>query len=151
MTMKYDNPPIAAEAAPRRKRTKASAHQVTGNWNPDWEPFAKLDPAWTEKVIAVTIAPAVTGVLDKKTIELIGIALDASCTNMYAPGVRRHIQRALKVGATKEEITAVLQLTTMQGLHSICVGGPILVEELRAAAQQRSLQQPTDLAQKESR
>jgi alkylhydroperoxidase/carboxymuconolactone decarboxylase family protein YurZ len=61
------------------------------------------------------IAPAVAGVLDAKTIELIGIALDASCTHMYAPGVRRHIQRALKAGATKREITAVLQLACMQG------------------------------------
>ena len=148
--MKDDNASIAGGTVPRRKRAKASAHQATGNWNPDWEPFAKLDPAWTEKVIALTIAPAVTGVLDKKTMELIGIALDASCTNMYAPGIRRHIQRALKAGATKEEITAVLQLTTMQGLHSICLGGPILVEELQAA-QQRSLQQPTHLARKESR
>src|ERR1700752_4789867 len=92
----------------------APAKPASGNWNPDWEPFAKLDPAWTEKVIAMAITPAVTGALDPKTIELIGIALDASCTHMYAPGVRRHIQRALKLGATKEEITAVLQLATLQ-------------------------------------
>ena len=61
---------------------------------------------------------------------LIGIALDATCTNMYAPGVRRHIQRALKAGATKNEITAVLQLACMQGLHSMCLAGPILIDEL---------------------
>ena len=109
---------------------------ATGNWNPDWEPFARLDPAWTEKVIAMAIAPAVSGALDAKTIALIGIALDVSCTNLYAPGVRRHIQRALKAGATKAEITAVLQLASLQGLHSICVGGPILLEELEAAGQQ---------------
>ena len=91
---------------PTRTRRLAS-----GNWNPDWEPFAMLDPAWTEKAIAFAIAPAVAGALDKKTIELIGIALDASVTHLYAPGVRRHIQRARKAaGATREEITAVLQL-----------------------------------------
>ena len=116
-------------------RRATSRTQATGNWNPDWEPFAKLDPTWTEKVIALAIAPAVSGVLDKKTIELIGIALDVCCTNLYAPGVRRHIQRALKAGATKEEITAVLQLAALQGLHSVCVGGPILLEELEAAGQ----------------
>jgi len=114
-------------ARPARVVKKAS-----GNWNPDWEPFAKLDPAWTEKVIAMAIAPAIAGALDAKTIELIGIALDASCTHMYAPGVRRHIQRALKAGATKAEITAVLQLATLQGLHSMCLGAPILLEELDA-------------------
>jgi alkylhydroperoxidase/carboxymuconolactone decarboxylase family protein YurZ len=112
-------------------RTKRLA---SGNWNPDWEPFAKLDPAWTEKAIGLAISPAVAGALDKKTIELIGIALDASCTHLYAPGVRRHIQRALKAGATREEITAVLQLACMQGLHSMCVGAPILLSELEAGA-----------------
>ena len=105
-----DTQELARRARPARSRKKAS-----GNWNPDWEPFAKLDPAWTEKAIAMAIAPAVAGALDAKTIELIGIALDAACTHMYAPGVRRHIQRALKAGATKEEITAVLQLATLQG------------------------------------
>ena len=119
--------------APRRKATN-KRKPATGNWNPDWEPFAKLDPAWTEKVIAMAIAPAVSGALDAKTIELIGIALDASCTHMYAPGVRRHIQRALKAGATEQEITAVLQIASMQGLHSMCLGGPILLEELDACA-----------------
>ena len=100
----------------------------------------KLDPAWTEKVIAMAIAPAVAGVLDAKTVELIGIALDASCTHMYGDGVRRHIQRALKVGATKEEITAVLQLTSKQGLHSICLAAPILFEELETNARHEAVQ-----------
>ena len=123
--MKQDDLTKPARAFPARKR-------ASGNWNPDWEPFAKLDPAWTEKVLALAIAPAVGGALDAKTIELIGIALDASCTHMYAPGVRRHIQRALKAGATKEEIIAVLQLAALQGVHSMCLGAPILLEELEA-------------------
>ena len=118
------------QSRPRRVRERK---QATGNWNPDWEPFAKLDPAWTEKVIAMAISPAVAGALDPKTIELIGIALDVSCTHLYAPGVRRHIQRALKAGATREEITAVLQLASLQGLHSMCLGAPILLDELEAA------------------
>src|SRR6516164_9043180 len=119
---------------PKATRSPVRRRQASGNWNPDWEPFAKLDPAWTDKVIALTIAPAVAGVLDKKTIELIGIALDASCTHLYAPGVRRHIQRALKAGATKEEIVAVLQLTSLQGLHSMCLAAPILLDELDLTA-----------------
>src|SRR4249920_527038 len=118
----------------RHSRPVPARKPASGNWNPDWEPFAKLDPAWTDKVIAMTIAPAIAGVLDSKTIELIGIAIDVSCTHMYAPGVRRHIQRALKVGATREEITAVLQLASMQGLHSMCLGAPILLEELEASS-----------------
>ncbi len=130
MTTEQDN--TAAKAAPRRRGNQAARKPVTGNWNPDWEPFAKLDPAWTEKLIAMAIAPRIGGARDAKTTELIGIALDVSCTHLYAPGVRRHIQRALKAGATKEEIIAVLQLATLQGIHSMCVGAPILLEELEA-------------------
>ena len=124
MNMRDLSPP----ARPARQPNKAS-----GNWNPDWEPFAKLDPGWTEKAIALAIAPAVAGALDAKTIELIGIALDASCSHLYVPGIRRHIRRALKAGATKAEITAVLQLASLQGLQSMCVGAPILLAELDAA------------------
>ena len=106
---------------------------VSGNWNPAWEPFAKLDPAWTEKVIAMSITPAVSGALDAKTVELVRIAVDASCR--YADGVRRHIRRALAAGATREEIVAVLQLASMrQGLHTMGLSAPILLEELEAAA-----------------
>jgi len=130
-----DDDIVSKSAPPPRARRSRDRKQATGNWNPDWEPFAKLDPAWTEKVIALAITPRVAGVLDAKTIELIGIALDASCTHLYSPGVRRHIQRALKAGATREEITAVLQLASMQGLHSMCVGAPILLEELAAHGQ----------------
>src|SRR6516164_2796418 len=75
------------EIPQRRPRSLIERKRASGNWNPDWEPFAKLDPDWTEKVIAMAIAPAVNGALDAKTMELIGIALDASCTHMYAPGV----------------------------------------------------------------
>jgi AhpD family alkylhydroperoxidase len=128
--MKSNDDIVMDQSRPRRSRERKPA---TGNWNPDWEPFAKLDPAWTDKMIAMAMAPAAAGVLDQKTIELIGIALDVSCTNMYAPGVRRHIQRALKAGATREEITTVLQLACMQGLHSMCLGAPILLEELQAS------------------
>jgi alkylhydroperoxidase/carboxymuconolactone decarboxylase family protein YurZ len=131
MPKKKTNLAVLAAHDPSSARPRRLA---SGNWNPDWEPFAKLDPAWTEKAIGLAIAPAASGALDKKTIELIGIALDATTTHLYAPGVRRHIQRALKAGATKEEITAVLQIACMQGLHSMCVAAPILLDELDAHA-----------------
>lgn len=105
-----------------------------GEWNPNWDPFYDLDPAWTEKFIAMGVGPMLSGVLDPKTIEFIAIAVDASCTHMYAPGVRRHIRKALDLGATREQITAVLQLTSVLGIHTMSLGAPILQEELAARA-----------------
>jgi len=108
--------------------------RATGNWNPLWDEFAALDPAWTEKFMDMGLSPMLSGVLDAKTIEFIAIAVDASCTHMYAPGVRRHVRKALELGATREEILAVLQLVSVLGIHTMSLGAPILVEELAAAA-----------------
>jgi alkylhydroperoxidase/carboxymuconolactone decarboxylase family protein YurZ len=118
----------AGAARPEVARTRAS-----GNWNPDWEPFAKLDPAWTEKVVGLAIAPAVSGALDPKTVEFLGIALNAAYTQVNAPALRRHVRRALALGATRQEITAVLQCASLLGFRSLCFGAPILLEELEAA------------------
>jgi alkylhydroperoxidase/carboxymuconolactone decarboxylase family protein YurZ len=104
----------------------------SGNWNPNWEPFATLDAAWTEKFMSMAIAPVVSGVLDAKTVEFLSIAVDASCTHMYGPGVRRHIRKALDLGATQEEIAAVLQCVSVLGIHTMSLGAPILLEELAA-------------------
>jgi alkylhydroperoxidase/carboxymuconolactone decarboxylase family protein YurZ len=116
--------------------SKRSARRTaSGNWNPDWESFARLDPAWAEKVISMSISPTVSGALEPKTIEFIGIAVNAACSRLDTEGVRRHMRRALALGATRDEITAVLQLTSLAGLSSIFVGAPILLEELDANAQ----------------
>jgi alkylhydroperoxidase/carboxymuconolactone decarboxylase family protein YurZ len=101
-----------------------------GAWNTAWEPFYQLDPEWTERFMSMATKPMLTGVLDPKTIEFLAIAVDASCTHLYAPGVRRHIAKALDLGATVEQITAVLQLTSVLGIHSLSVGAPILLEEM---------------------
>lgn len=120
-------PPIPAPTTP-----VCDSLRETDNWNPAWESFAALDPAWTEKFMAMAMTPMVSGALDAKTIEFICIAVDASCTHMYAPGVRRHIRKALELGATGEEINAVLQCVSVLGIHTMSLGAPILLEELAA-------------------
>jgi len=106
------------------------AMRAGGQWNKNWEPIAQLDADWTEKFMAMVSAPLASGVIDPKTFELLAIAVDASVTHMFGPGVRRHIRRALALGVTPEEITAVLQLTSTLGLHTMSLGAPILVEEM---------------------
>jgi alkylhydroperoxidase/carboxymuconolactone decarboxylase family protein YurZ len=71
-------------------------------------------------------------VLPRKEIELLSIAFDASFTPMYAPGARRHIQNALKAGASVEEIFAVLKICVAQGVQACNLGVPILEDELLA-------------------
>ena len=118
--------------APRPATPLCDKLRATAEWNPKWDPFYDLDPAWTEAFMAMGTKPMLAGVLDAKTVEFIAIAVDASCTHMYAPGVRRHIRKALDLGATPQEITAVLQLTSVLGIHTMSLGAPILLEELAA-------------------
>ncbi|MOA68250.1 hypothetical protein D3C78_1957820 [compost metagenome] len=48
--------------------------------------------------------------------------------------MRRHIRKALEVGASVEEVLAVLQLTSVLGIHSLALGAPILIEEAQKLA-----------------
>lgn len=108
--------------------------RASGNFNPAWQLMAERDPVWLEKFLDMGTKPLRDGVLDPKTYELIAIAVDAACTHLYAPGVRRHIRRALDLGVTPEQIMAVLQCVSVLGIHSCALGVPILVEEVSRQA-----------------
>lgn len=101
-----------------------------GEFNEAWDSIAAADAAWLESFLAMGTRPRLSGVLDPKTWELIAIAVDASCTHLYAPGVRRHIRKALDLGATPQEIMAVLEGVAVLGIHSCALGFPILADEL---------------------
>lgn len=108
------------------------AMRAQGQWNTAWDEAAAIDAEWMERFMAMGTHPIAKGVLDPKTYELIAIAVDASCTHMYAPGVRRHIAKALDLGATPPEIMAVLQCVAVLGIHSVALGAPMLAEEMKA-------------------
>jgi alkylhydroperoxidase/carboxymuconolactone decarboxylase family protein YurZ len=103
--------------------------RARGKWNPDWDGFYELDPIWTEKFLAMAGHPIAKGLIEPKVLEFIAIAVDASCTHMYAPGTRHHIRRALELGATRDEVAAVLQCVSVLGLHANSMAAPILIEE----------------------
>jgi alkylhydroperoxidase/carboxymuconolactone decarboxylase family protein YurZ len=67
--------------------------------------------------------------------ELIYVAIDASTTHLYEPGVRQHIRNALGYGASKEEVMEVLELVSVLGIHACTLGVPVLLEELARAAE----------------
>jgi alkylhydroperoxidase/carboxymuconolactone decarboxylase family protein YurZ len=109
--------------------------KAAGQWNTAWDSFFEIDPAWTEAIIAASLPVYTSGVLSPKLAELLSIAVDASITHMYAPGTRRHIQTALKVGATMEEIMEVLKICVSQGMQACNLGVPILADELERQGQ----------------
>jgi alkylhydroperoxidase/carboxymuconolactone decarboxylase family protein YurZ len=105
-------------------------HRDMGDWNPLWEQFHEVDPDFLEAYLAFRSVPQSSGPLEQKYKELILVAVNASTTHLYGPGVRRHIQNALKAGATREEILEAIQLTTVMGIHSCNLAIPILLEEV---------------------
>ncbi|RJF99997.1 carboxymuconolactone decarboxylase family protein [Noviherbaspirillum saxi] len=113
-----------------------------GNWNPVWNTVAELDEAWLEKFMQMNAHAVRKGLFDPLTLEFIAIAVDASCTHMYAPGVRRHIRKALELGASKEQILALLQMVSVVGIHSVAMGVPLLVEEAEKLAEHGPMQEP---------
>jgi alkylhydroperoxidase/carboxymuconolactone decarboxylase family protein YurZ len=104
--------------------------RAVGLWNDAWDPFYELDPEWTDEFIATGLEIYGSGLMTPKEIELLSIAFDASYTHMYAPGTRRHIKAALKLGATMEEIMEVLKLCVVQGVQACNMGVPMLAEEI---------------------
>lgn len=104
--------------------------KANGDWNSAWDEVAVLDSGWMEDFLKMGTSAWTKNVLDAKTLEFIAIAVDASCTHMYAPGTRRHIAKALDLGATPQEIMSVLQAVAVLGIHSVAMGAPMLLEEM---------------------
>jgi len=117
--------PKASGPTPACDRMKAA-----GQWNSAWDPFFELDRQWTDEFMATGVAIYSAKTFTPKEVELLSIAFDASYTHMYAPGTRRHIKAALKLGSTIEEIMEVLKLCVVQGVQACNLGVPILAEEL---------------------
>lgn len=106
------------------------AQRATGDWNPMWDLLQEMDVDYLEAFLGFRAVPQRKGPLEQKYKEMIFIAINAATTHLHGPGVRRHIQNALRAGATKEEILEVIQLTTIMGIHSMSLAAPILKEEV---------------------
>lgn len=79
----------------------------------------------------MTTNPWTSGVLPRKFVELVGVGLNAACTNLNPDGTRRHIRGAIDAGATRDEILFVLKCASVMSIHSCSLGAPILAEELK--------------------
>lgn len=118
---------------PRQTELRDEFLNARGYWNEFWDGLLKLDPEFFKAYLDFSSVPWKSGTLEPKFKELIYIAIDASTTHLYEPGLRQHIRNALKHGATKDEIMEVLELTSVLGIHTCTLGVPVLLEELEAA------------------
>lgn len=120
-----------SQRSEHRKALKEKFIAERGYWAEVWDSVLEMDERFFEAYLNFSAVPWRNGVLEPKIKELIYIAIDASTTHLYEPGIRVHIKNALKYGATKEEIMEVFALTSVLGVHTYTVGVPILVDELK--------------------
>lgn len=120
--------------APVSQTPNTDAQIAKGDWNPLWDTLREWDAEFMEAYLAFRNVPHRNGPLSPKVKELILIAINAATTHLYGPGIRRHMKNAIKLGATRDEILEVLQLTTVLGIHACNMGVPILADELLSAA-----------------
>ena len=114
--------------------TKASAtEQVANPWGSSLDKLKEWDPKGAELLLQVGTNPWTSGVLPRKEVELIYLALNCACTNLDEEGTRRQIRAALDAGATRDEIILVLKCGVGLAVHSCSLGAPILLEEMKAA------------------
>jgi alkylhydroperoxidase/carboxymuconolactone decarboxylase family protein YurZ len=118
----------------RQEEIKADFTTKRGYWNETWDALLRLDPEFLAAYTRFSGHPWENGVLEPKVKELIYTAFDASTTHLFEPGLRQHIRNALALGATKEEIMEVLELTSIIGIHTCSVGVPLLQEAAAAHA-----------------
>src|SRR5256885_26866 len=107
---------------PEQTRMKEEFIQNRGYWRDFWDGLLLLSPNFFNAYLELSSIPWKKGVLEPKVKEFICIAINASTTHLYEPGLRIHIQNALKYGATKEEIMEVYQLISGLGMHTCTVG-----------------------------
>ena len=113
--------------------TVQSAKAPTGPWDDAFEQLVAWDRTWAATCAAMTNSPWVSGVLTRKFVELVGVALNVACTNLNADGTRRHIRAALAEGASRDEILTILKMAAVMSIHSCSLGAPILLEEAKTA------------------
>jgi alkylhydroperoxidase/carboxymuconolactone decarboxylase family protein YurZ len=128
----HDTVFLATPLTPAQEQLKSAYTSRFGDWPSAADHLLRLQPAYFEVMSELLAAPEATGALSMKERALIAIGLNACLTHQNPAGTRLHIARALRAGATKEEILQILQMTAHLGIHACVIGVPILVEAVEA-------------------
>ena len=125
---------MSGDLSKRQKILKQKFMEERGYWDEKFlGQLLRLNPDFFEAYWNFSAVPWRKGALSPKMKEFIYIAIDASTTHLFGPGLRLHNRNALKYGATKEEIMEVLECVSVLGIHTCTLGVPILVEEMKKA------------------
>ena len=125
---------LAAALSAEQVALKAGYQARFGDWPRFADYLLRLHPSYFAVMTELVAAPEVTGSLSAKERCLIAVALNAAFTHQNPAGTRLHVARAIRAGATKEEILQVMQLTAHLGVHACVIGVPMLMKAVEAAS-----------------
>lgn len=112
-----------------KERIKGAFEEDRGYWDELWEELLQLDHEYFEAYLNYSAHPWRHGALDPVVREFVVVAADASTNHLYLPGLRIHIRNALDLGATREEVLAVIEIASLIGVTTVTESLPIVVEE----------------------
>lgn len=100
-------------------------------WNDTWEAILGMNEDIIGAYSKLSSTPHKKGHLSMKMVTLIYIAIDASITHLYTPGMNTHITHGIKdLGITKEEVMETLAITTTIGAGTFTDCYPMFVKAL---------------------
>ncbi len=122
----------SGDLSQRQQELKDEFTKNRGYWNEAWEPVLRLSPEFFDGYTKFSSVPFKKGHnhLDAKTKELIYVAIDCSTTHLFQPGLKLHIQNAMRLGATEHEIMEVFELAACMGISTVMKGADVLVDQL---------------------
>ena len=114
----------------RQEKLKAEFTKNRGYWSKSWDPVIRLSPDFFEAYTNFSSVPFLEGHqhLDAKTKEFMYTAIDCSTTHLFQPGLKVHLQNAVRLGATNEEIMEVFALASTMGGQTMHRGVSALME-----------------------
>lgn len=130
----HGEPDISASEKEKLDEVKQSFREKRGYWDDEmWGEVAQLDINWFVDYLNYTSYLMQSMEIERKNLELIALAVDASLGHIFEMGLKNHIEAALKNGATVAEIVEVFEIMTTMGVSTLNNGIPILEEEAKKA------------------
>jgi len=105
-----------------------------GYWTPMRDVIGCWMPEYFTAFINACMEPWESGSLTPAERELMYIAIDCSITHTYEPGLRMHIQNALRYGVSRDQILEVFQLAALLGTEGCVLGLQAMAQDTDATS-----------------
>ena len=101
-----------------------------GHWNDDWEAMLAYSPAYVAAYLDFSAYVADRGTLSAKFRELLYVATNCAPTHMFEKGFRNHARQALALGATRDELMAVVATVSAMGFSAYVLAAKAVAQVL---------------------